>query len=96
MQQITELERRITTALERIGTGLDRLPKGGAPAPSRPHRRRLRRRPPPPPANRDELAALRAKLEEERTVTAQLQERLKSVNEDAIGYLESISTGFVG
>ena len=83
MQQITELERRITTALERIGAGLDRLPKGGAtlaPAP-------VDVVPPPPPplpppaGNAGDLAALRAQLEEERTVTSQLQERLRAVKD---------------
>jgi len=81
MQQITELERRITSALERIGTGLDRLSKG-APAPA------AVVPPPPPPApaaGSADLAALRSQLEEERTVTAQLQERLKAVKDKDLG-----------
>lgn len=78
MQEITELERRISAALERIGKGLDAMgPSSGEP---------------PPPvamaaaggdggAGGDEAASLRAQLEEERTATAQLQERLKAVKD---------------
>jgi hypothetical protein len=65
MQDITELERRIAAALERIGKGVDRLssqPRSIAPvsvaAPSD--------------------AALLAQLEEEKSLTAQLQARLRA------------------
>lgn len=79
MQQITDLERRITSALERIGTGLDRM-STNAPPPAA-----VAPPPPPPPAapaaSGADLAALRAQLDEERTVTAQLQERLKTVKD---------------
>jgi hypothetical protein len=70
MQDIAELERRITAALDRIGTGIDRLPSavpvgdiakndGGDKA----------------------LSRTEAALEEERMVTAQLNERLRTVKE---------------
>ena len=71
MQDITALEKRITAALERIGKGVDRLasaPKAVAPAPV----------PAPPPA--PDLA-LRAQLEDEKTLTAQLQERIRVMKE---------------
>ncbi|MBN2906489.1 MAG: hypothetical protein JXJ18_07265 [Rhodobacteraceae bacterium] len=64
MSDITELERRITAALERIGQGLEGLER------SDPDR--------PDPA---ELEALREALESERTVNAQLNERVKAISE---------------
>jgi chromosome segregation ATPase len=67
MQDIAELERRITAALERIGTGLDRA----------------RAAPPPPPViaapTTGNEALLRAELDEERMLNAQLQERIKVI-----------------
>ncbi|MGL4234706.1 hypothetical protein [Tabrizicola sp.] len=68
MQEITELEKRITAALERIGKGVDRmsaLPKGAAPA----------------AGVQGSDAALRAQLEEEKSLTAQLQARLRAAKE---------------
>jgi hypothetical protein len=79
MQEITELERRITAALDRIGRGLDNLPAGGAPA--------TVAAPMPPMgemAGADtgaDTGPLQAALEEERIAVAQLQERLKAVKE---------------
>ncbi len=69
MQDVGELERRISAALERIGRGLDALaaPQEAGEA--------------PPPVDPGEIAALRAQLEEERTTNAQLQERLRAVKE---------------
>jgi methylthioribose-1-phosphate isomerase len=69
MQDIAELEGRITAALDRIGQGLDRLPgaqaKGATPA-----------------GHQDkDVSRAQAALEEERMVTAQLNERLRSVKE---------------
>ncbi|MCU0905110.1 MAG: hypothetical protein MUE83_14760 [Tabrizicola sp.] len=69
MQEITELEKRISAALERIGKGMDRLtaqPRsaGGAPGMTA-------------PAD----AALRAQLEEEKSLTAQLQARLRAAKD---------------
>jgi chromosome segregation ATPase len=69
MQDIAELEGRIAAALDRIGQGLDRLPgaqaKGAAPA----------------GAYDKDVARTQSALEEERMVTAQLNERLRSVKE---------------
>jgi hypothetical protein len=68
MQDITELEKRITAALERIGKGVDRLamqPRSSAPA----------------QAAAAPDAALRAQLEEEKSLTAQLQARLRAAKE---------------
>jgi hypothetical protein len=75
MQDITELERRITTALERIGKGVDRLsaqPRLAAVAPS-----------PVAQPNVSPVtdAALRAQLEEEKSLTAQLQARLRATKD---------------
>ena len=70
MQDITALEKRITAALERIGKGVDRLasaPRTAAAAA-------------PAPAPAPDLA-LRAQLEEEKTLTAQLQERIRVMKE---------------
>ncbi len=70
MQDITALEKRITAALERIGKGVDRLasaPRAAAAAA-------------PAPAPAPDLA-LRAQLEEEKTLTAQLQERIRVMKE---------------
>jgi hypothetical protein len=65
MQNIAELERRITAALERIGQGLDRAITAPAAAVV-----------PPPPTTGNE-ALLRAELDEERSANAQLKERVK-------------------
>jgi hypothetical protein len=76
MQDITELEGRITAALERIGKGVDRLaalPRSAPPAPAQPPVATASA----PPAD----AALRAQLEEEKSLTAQLQERLRSLKD---------------
>lgn len=70
MQDITKLEQRITAALERIGKGVDRIAtKGGQPA----------RETTASPVAAD--AALRAQLEDEKALTAQLQERLRALKE---------------
>lgn len=66
MQEISELEKRITAALERIGKGVDRL--GRAPKPAMTG------------AGATE-AALRAQLEDEKALTAQLQDRLRAAKE---------------
>lgn len=78
MQQITEFERRITAALERIGKGLDGLSPAGGAAVARPSASAPAA---PTPSGSDDPATLRAQLEEERTLTAQLQERLKAVKD---------------
>jgi chromosome segregation ATPase len=69
MQDIAELEKRITAALERIGKGLDRIsavPRAVAPAAA---------------AQPAGDAALRVQLEEEKALNAQLQERLRTLRE---------------
>lgn len=69
MQDITELEQRITAALERIGKGVDRLNSPGSD------------RPAPAATTAPVDVALRARLEEEKTLTAQLQERLRAAKD---------------
>lgn len=69
MKEITELEQRITAALARIGKGVDRLSAAGRPAAPQPAVA--------PPVD----TVLRARLEEEKTLTAQLQERLRAAKE---------------
>ena len=68
MQDITELERRITAALERIGRGVEAL---GAPI-----------LPPMPVlAGADDVARLTDALDEERMANAQLAERLRMIRD---------------
>ncbi|MFD1511424.1 hypothetical protein [Lacimonas salitolerans] len=62
MSDITELERRLTAAMDRIARGIDTLE---APATG---------------ADPEELAQLRQALEDERLVTAQLEERIKKLH----------------
>jgi hypothetical protein len=80
MQTIAELERRITSALERIGHGLEAaaVRQIAHPVPEAdvaPERVMVQ------PADAAELGALRATLEEERSLNAQLTERLRAVKE---------------
>lgn len=70
MQDITELEKRITTALERIGKGVDRLA-------SQPRQAAAAGTSASVPAD----SALRAQLEEEKSLTAQLQARLRATKD---------------
>jgi len=70
MQDITELEKRITAALERIGKGVDRLA-------SQPRPPIAAVAPATPPSD----SALRAQLEEEKSLTAQLQARLRAAKD---------------
>ena len=66
MQQIAELERRITAALERIGRGVDGL----AAAPS-----------PILGIDPEDVARLNEALDEDRMANAQLSERLRAVRD---------------
>ncbi len=68
MQEIAELERRITAALERIGRGVELM---GAQSMA----------PMPIPAAHGDLAQLSEALDEERMANAQLVERLRVVRE---------------
>ena len=67
MQDITELEKRITAALERIGKGVDRLAAQPRPAGTA-------------PVTAAVDATLRAQLEEEKALNAQLQARLRAAS----------------
>ncbi len=67
MSDLAELERRITSALDRIGQGGVEALNGAAP--------------PAAPADDGRIAELEAALEEERTVNAQLEERVKAIKE---------------
>ena len=76
MQDITELEKRITAALERIGKGVDRMaaqPRSVATSSAAAASSAATT----PVAD----AALRAQLEEEKSLTAQLQARLRATKE---------------
>ena len=66
MSQIDELERRLTAALERIGSGVDALRSSANEA--------------APAADAGELAELRTALEDEKLANAQLEERLKTIH----------------
>lgn len=77
MSDITELERRITAALDRIGTGLDGLE---APAPAGPDTAELQASLDIAAARADELEKA---LSDEKLANAQLEERMKSVRDTA-------------
>ncbi|MBI1418378.1 MAG: hypothetical protein GC146_14245 [Limimaricola sp.] len=84
MSDIVELESRISAALGRIRAGLAQVPVGtgsmAAPAPA---------------AGTAELAALRARLEEERIANAQLEARVKALKDrqdERIAALEDAAT----
>lgn len=82
MQDITELEQRITAALERIGKGLDKFS-----APPRPMDSPVAPIPSQAPSPAAAMAApgveagLRTQLENEKALTAQLQERLRTIKD---------------
>jgi len=83
MSEITELERRLTAAMERIGQGLEGLSERGAP-PAGPES-------PSGEAEGEDAAKLRQDLEDERLVTAQLEERIKALHrkhDDRVAALE--------
>lgn len=74
MSQIEELERRITAAMDRIS-------KGVAAISSTPVEPVAPAEPAAPVVDPEEMIALKAALDDERTVTAQLEERIKSLRE---------------
>jgi chromosome segregation ATPase len=78
MQNISELERRITTALERIGRGLEGLSAATAPEPAA-----VDAALPLDLAANSEVAQLTEALDEERMANAQLNERLRVLAEQA-------------
>ena len=82
MSDITDYERRIAAALERIGHGVETLaqPVVAVAAPE-----------PAPAADAGEVTALREALESERAANAQLVERVRAIKEkqdSTIGALE--------
>ncbi len=82
MNDIAELERRITAALERIGAGIDAFGTAGAAAPAEATGS----------ADADtRIAELQDALEAERTTNAQLTERVRAIKdkqETMVGALE--------
>lgn len=76
MSDITELERRITAALDRIGRGLDGL---AAPAPAGPDPETVAKL----DAASARIAELEQSLSDEKLANAQLEERMKAVRERA-------------
>ncbi len=81
MQEIAELERRITFALERVSKGLAQLT---LPSPKDPVIAKT--------DDEDQTDVLRTALDEERTVTAQLQERLRAIKEKEVLALEALQS----
>ena len=79
MNDIAELERRIAYAMERIAKGIEALDRA-APAQS-PQSQVASGADPVAASDRDEVAALRAQLEEERLANAQLEERLRVIRQ---------------
>lgn len=78
MSQIDELERRLTAALERIGSGVEAMRASASEA--------------APVVDAGELADLKTALEDEKLANAQLEERLKSIhrkNDARIAALET-------
>ncbi|MCA0272884.1 MAG: hypothetical protein LCH69_12580 [Proteobacteria bacterium] len=71
MNDIAELERRITMALERIGAGIDLV---GAAVPAQSHRE-------PDGDAETRIAELQDALDSERTTNAQLTERVRAIKE---------------
>ena len=89
MSEIAELERRITAALDRIRRGLEDRP---APAPEPVAEPEPAPAPEPVEDLSGEVARLEAELEEERTASAQLEERVRALKErqdGRIGKLEA-------
>jgi chromosome segregation ATPase len=75
MDDFSELEGRITAALDRIGLGLEAL--------ARPM--------PPPEADTSEIDRLTAELEDERTANAQLEERVRAIKDKQDRTVEVLS-----
>ncbi|MDP3340088.1 hypothetical protein [Frigidibacter sp.] len=86
MSDITDYERRIAAALERIGHGVETLARPVAVPEPDPVAE-----PVPPAVDTAELTALREALESERAANAQLVERVRAIKEkqdSTIGALE--------
>ncbi len=80
MSDITELERRINSALDRIGTGLEALARE-APAPA---------------ADPAEMEALQAALAQERAITAELEERVRAIKEKQETHVRELEEKIAG
>lgn len=78
MDQIAELERRISVALRRIGAGLDALPSA-QPVPAAGELQDGTGT--EPTASARDMARLQEALDEERILTSQLQERIRALRE---------------
>lgn len=76
MSQIDELERRLTAALERIGSGVETLRTSADEA--------------APAVDAGELADLKTALEDEKLANAQLEERLKSIHRKNDGRISAL------
>lgn len=76
MTDISDLQARITAALDRIGTGLEALDKASASE----------------PADAGEVARLTEALEEERTANAQLEERVRSIRAKQENAVETLAS----
>ena len=77
MSETTEIEARISAALERIRKGLDQAPAPAVEAAE-------------DAADAEAVAALEAKLDDERTANAQLEERVKVLKERQDGKLAEL------
>jgi chromosome segregation ATPase len=75
MQDLAELERRITAALQRIGTGLESLTNGAGAMPVGTDNAT------DVAATSAEIARLQAELDAERAVTAQLRDALRALQD---------------
>ncbi|WP_204114137.1 hypothetical protein [Shimia biformata] len=69
MSEISELENRLSKAMARIAAGIDALPGAASEAEAS--------------ADADEMAALKQALEDEKTASAQLEERVKALGDKA-------------
>lgn len=79
MSELSELERRLSEALDRIGAGLEKL---AAPPDEAPEASGIAAPPPGQAAGEDsseEVTALREALESERLANAQLEERVATI-----------------
>ncbi|SMH57750.1 hypothetical protein [Maritimibacter sp. HL-12] len=79
MTDFSDLQARITAALDRIGTGLEAIDKAGDTSKTE-------------AADADELARLTEALEEERTANAQLEERVRAVREKQDQAVETLAS----
>lgn len=87
MTDLPELQTRIASALARIKTGLDAVPaQAAAVAPE--HEEPSQ----PAPVDSAEIAELNARLDEERTANAQLEERVKLLKERQDGKLAELES----